>query len=55
MAQATTKVTHLGGDYAYINLHISTSKGGKTVEDIEVPLSIGEALADAGLTEGDEF
>lgn len=55
MSNATVKVTHLGGDYAYIKIHISTSRGGVTMEDIEVPLYIGEALAEAGATEGEEF
>lgn len=50
---ATVKVTHLGIDYATIELHISTSMGGKTIEDIEVPLYVGEALDKAGLTNYD--
>jgi hypothetical protein len=55
MNKASVKVTHLGIDYAYVTIHISTSKGGHTIEEIVVPLSVGEALADAGATEGEEF
>lgn len=52
--KATVKVTHLGIDYATIKLHISTSKGSTTTEDIEVPLYIGEALEAAGMVEYDD-
>lgn len=55
MNNATVKVTHLGEDYAYINLHITTPKGGQTIEDIEVSRRIGEILAESGMTEGEEF
>lgn len=55
MNNANIRVTHLGIDYAYVTLHITTSRGGVTIEDIEVPLYVGEQLAKAGVTEGDEF
>lgn len=55
MTNATIKVTHLGEDYAYVNIDIATKKGGYKFYDFEVPLYIGEALAEAGQTEGDEF
>lgn len=55
MNTSNIKVTHLGQDYSYVNIYIHTTKGSTVMEDIEVPLYIGEALAEAGETEGEEF
>lgn len=55
MKNATVKVTHIGNDYAYVNIYISTPQGGQTIEDIEVSRHIGEVLAKYGMTEGEEF
>lgn len=50
--KVTIKVTHLGYDYAYVNIYVGKKK---IAEDYEVSLNIGEALAKAGATEGEEF
>lgn len=42
------KLTHLGEDYATIELHVATSVGGKTLTDVQVPKSVGEWLEENG-------
>lgn len=50
MNNATVKVTHIGEDYATIEIHISTSQGGQKISDIEVSRTIGEILDKIGAT-----